>query len=264
MRQRRLVWEITLVCVLAVTIAFVPGQGESSTIPARPNIVLVHGAWADGSSWSGVIQILQKAGYTVTAVQNPLTSLADDVARTREVLAAQSGPTIVVGHSYGGQVIGELGTDAPNAVGLVYVAAFGFDKGESIQALTERGTPPAWLASLHPDKQGFLSWDQAGFLKYFASDVDPARARVLAAAQKPIAFTILGTPAGTPSWRSLPSWYLVATNDQIIPPDAQRLFAKRMGATVSSVASSHVAMISQPAAVARFILVAARTVSSKR
>lgn len=264
MKRSRLLSAIALVfVVLAVMSVSALAQGGSTGAAVR-NIVLVHGAWADGSSWSGVIQILQKAGYNATAVQNPLTSLADDVARTREVLAAQTGPTIVVGHSYGGVVIGELGANAPNVVGLVYVAAFGFDKGESLQALTKQGPPAPWLASLHPDKQGFLSWDQAGFMKYFASDVDPARARVLAAVQKPIAGAILGTEAGAPSWRSLPSWYLVATNDQIIPPDAQRLFAKRMGATVSSVAASHVALISQPAAVARFILVAARTVSSKR
>jgi pimeloyl-ACP methyl ester carboxylesterase len=253
-----------MIALMLTTLTVFPVLEAGASIAARPNIVLVHGAWADGSSWSSVIQILQKAGYTATAVQIPLTSLADDVARTRELLATQGGPTIVVGHSYGGLVIGELGTDAPNAVGLVYVAAFGLDKGESIQALTGGGTPPAWFASLHPDKKGFVSWDSAGFVKYFASDVEPARARVLAAVQKPIAGAILGTPAGTPSWRSLPSWYLVAANDQIIPSDAQRLFAKRMGATVSTVAASHLAMISQPSAVARFILVAARTVSYKK
>jgi pimeloyl-ACP methyl ester carboxylesterase len=225
-----------------------------------PNIVLVHGAWADGSSWSGVIQRLQQADYYVTAVQISLDSLDNDVARTREVLAEQTGPTILAGHSYGGTVITQLGTNAPNVVGLVYVAAFGPDEGESMKALAAGGPPPASSEAIRPDKQGYLWLDPAGFLKYFAPDVEPTQARIMASVQKPIAAsTLLGdTAIVKPSWKGLPSWYLVSTDDQMIPPDAQRFFAQRMGATTVSVASSHVPMVSHPDVVADLIIQAAQ------
>ncbi len=216
------------------------------------NVVLVHGAWADGSSWSGVIERLQKQGYNVTAPQFPMTSLADDVRRLREVLTVQSGPTVVVGHSYGGQIITALGNDAPNVVGLVYIAAFGLDQGESIGALLA-GPPTPALAHLRIDPQGFAWIPQSDFVQHFAADVDPVQANVMYAVQQPLSTSSLGETMGTPAWKSLPSWYLVAKNDQAIPPDAERLFAKRMGATVVEIPSSHVAMVSHPDDVADLI-----------
>jgi pimeloyl-ACP methyl ester carboxylesterase len=227
-----------------------------------PNIVFVHGAWADGSSWSGVIQRLQKAGFDATAAQMGLASLAADVATVRGVLANQSGPTILVAHSFGGAVVTKLGVDAPNVVGLVYVAAFAPDKGESMKSLVSSGPQPAGAAAFRPDAHGFFWLDPAGFLKYFAPDVDPDQARVLAAVQKPIAASefLEEELYGAPAWRTLPSWYLVTENDQMIPPDAQRFMARRMGATISSVPSSHVAMISHPDVVAALVMKAAEAV----
>ena len=213
---------------------------------ASPNIVLVHGAWADGSSWSAVIERLQADGYTVTAPQFPMATLADDVARLREVLARQDGPTIVVGHSYGGQIMTALGTDAPNVVGLVYIAAFGLDEGESIGALLSQGPPSPALAHLDVDQQGFAWLPEDDFVNHFAADVDPIKAKVMYAVQQPLAGSALGEVMGVPAWKSLPSWYLVADGDQAIPPDAERQFAKRMGATTVEVPTNHVAMVSHP------------------
>ena len=213
---------------------------------ASPNIVLVHGAWADGSSWSAVIERLQADGYTVTAPQFPLATLADDVARLRQVLARQDGPTIVVGHSYGGQIMTALGTDAPNVVGLVYIAAFGLDEGESIGALLSQGPPSPALAHLDIDQQGFAWLPEDDFVNHFAADVDPIKAKVMYAVQQPLAGSALGEVMGVPAWKSLPSWYLVADGDQAIPPDAERQFAKRMGATTVEVPTNHVAMVSHP------------------
>jgi pimeloyl-ACP methyl ester carboxylesterase len=227
---------------------------------ARPNIVLVHGAWADGSSWSGVIERLQAGGYHVTAPQFPLTALADDVARLRQVLNLQDGPTIVAGHSYGGQVITALGADAPNAAGLVYIAAFGLDQGESLGALLSQGPVTPALAHLFTDKQGFGWLPEDDFVSYFAADVDPVRATVMHAVQQPLAISIFGEVMGVPAWKTLPSWYLVAADDEALPPDAERLFAARMGATTVEIASSHVAMVSHPGDVAQLIETAAQAV----
>jgi len=225
----------------------------------RPNIVLVHGAWADGSCWSGVIERLQADGYHVTAPQFPMTALADDVARLRQVLGLQDGPTIVAGHSYGGQIVTALGTDAPNAAGLVYIAAFGLDEGESLGALLSQGPTPPALAHLFTDSRGFGWLPEDDFVKYFAADVDPVKAKVMHAVQQPLAGSTFTDVMGVPAWKSLPSWYLVATNDQAIPPDAERLFASRMGAATIEVPSSHVAMVSQPREVADLIGAAAET-----
>src|SRR5689334_5274274 len=207
-----------------------------------PNVVLVHGAWADGSSWSGVVQQLQADAYSVTAPQFPETSLADDVARLRQILTRQSGPTIVAGHSYGGQIVTALGADAPNAAALVYIAAFGLDEGESLGALLGQGPPPAALAHLFTDSLGFVWLPEDDFVTHFAADVDPVRARVLHAVQQPLHGSTFNDVMGVPAWKALPSWYLVAQQDQAIPPDAERLFAKRMGATTIEVASGHLAM----------------------
>jgi pimeloyl-ACP methyl ester carboxylesterase len=220
---------------------------------SRPNIVLVHGAWADGSCWSGVIERLQGGGYHVTAPQFPETSLAADVARLRHVLELQDGPTIVAGHSYGGQIMTALGTDAPNVAGLVYIAAFGIDEGESLGALLSQGPTPPALAHLFTDSRGFGWIPEDDFVKHFASGVDPVRAKVLHAVQQPLAGSTFTDVMGAPAWKPLPCWYLVATQDQAIPPDAERMFASRMGATTIEVPSGHLAMVSHPAEVAQLV-----------
>jgi pimeloyl-ACP methyl ester carboxylesterase len=222
------------------------------------NIVLVHGAWADGSCWSGVIERLQADGHKVTAPQFPETSLADDVARLRAVLARRDGPTIVAGHSYGGQIMTALGSDAPNVVGLVYIAAFGLDEGESLGALLGGGPPTPALAHLIVDEQGFGWLPEDDFVGHFAADVDPVKARVMYAVQQPISMSAFDDVMGEPAWKSQPTWYLVAQNDEAIPADAERQFASRMGATTVEVPASHVAMVSRPAEVTELIVQAAK------
>ena len=229
---------------------------------ARPNIVLVHGAWADGSCWSTVIERLQAGGYQVTAPQFPLMALAADVARLRQVIDLQDGPAIVAGHSYGGQIMTALGTDAPNVAGLVYIAAFGLDQGESLSALLSQGPVTPALVHLVTDQQGFGWLAEDDFVYHFAADVDPVRARVMHAVQQPLAMSVFGDVMGTPAWKSLPSWYLVAANDEAIPPAAERQFAARMGATTVEIPSSHVSMVSHPDDVARLITTAAESVSA--
>ena len=229
----------------------------------RPSIVLVHGAWADGSCWSGVIERLQAGGYHVTAPQFPLTSLADDVARLRQVLDLQDGPAIVAGHSYGGQVMTALGADAPNVAGLVYVAAFGLDQGESLGALLSQGPVTPALAHLFTDARGFGWLAEDDFVNHFAADVDPIRARVMYAVQQPLAMSAFGEVIGVPAWKTLPSWYLVAADDRALPSEAERNFAGRMGATTVEIASSHVAMVSHPGDVAQLIKAAADTVPAE-
>jgi len=195
----------------------------------------------------------------VTAAQFPLTSLADDVTRLRQVLEFQDGPTVVAGHSYGGQIVTALGTDAPNAAGLVYIAAFALDEGESLGALLSQGPTPPALEHLFTDKQGFGWLAEDDFVNHFAADVDPVHARVTYAVQQPLGGSAFTDVMGVPAWKSLPSWYLVATQDEAIPPDAERLFAGRMGATTIEVPSSHVAMVSHPDEAARLIKTAAET-----
>jgi pimeloyl-ACP methyl ester carboxylesterase len=226
----------------------------------RPSIVLVHGAWADGSSWSSVIERLQADGYRVTAPQFPLTSLAADVARLRQVLDNQECPTVVAGHSYGGQIMTALGTDAPNVAGLVYIAAFGLDEGESLGALLSQGPVTPALAHLFTDKQGFGWLSEDDFVHHFAADVDPVKAKVMYAVQQALAGSAFTDVMGVPAWKSQPTWYLVASDDEAIPPDAERLFASRMGATTIEVPSSHVAMVSHPDEVAQLIELAAQAV----
>ena len=188
----------------------------------QPNVLLIHGAFADGSSWSAVVADLQAKGYHVTAPQFPLTSLADDVTRLRQALAWQRGPTIVVGHSYGGQVMTALGDDVANGVGLVYIAAFGLDVGESINGVGGDAPSPPALANLIVDERGFGRLPEDDFVGHFAADVDPVKARVMHAAQQPVAMSVFGDVMGPPAWRSLPSWYLVAANDEAIAPDTER------------------------------------------
>jgi pimeloyl-ACP methyl ester carboxylesterase len=226
---------------------------------SKPNIVLVHGAWADGSCWSAVIEGLQVKGYNVTAPQFPESSLADDVARLRQVLNRQDGPTVVVGHSYGGQIITSLNTDAPNVVGLVYIAAFGLDEGETIGGLLAQGAPTPALAHLDIDEQGFAWIPEDDFVTHFAADVPPDKAKVMFAVQQALSASTLGDVMGVPAWKSLPTWYMVAADDQAIPPDAERLFAKRMGATTVEIPSGHVAMVSHPEDVIKLTETAAET-----
>ena len=220
------------------------------------NIVLVHGAFADGSSWSKVIPILQAKGYNVTAVQNPLTSLADDVAATQRALALQDGPVILVGHSWAGVVITEAGID-PKVAGLVYVAAFAPDQGENVGDLGKSYPAPPALAAPIVDKQGFLSLSSDAVVKHFASDLPVSEARVLAATQGPIAGSAFAAQVSGAAWKTKPSWYVVSKLDQAIPPEEERFFAKRMKATTTELPASHVAMLSQPKAVAAVIMDAA-------
>jgi pimeloyl-ACP methyl ester carboxylesterase len=226
----------------------------------RPNIVLVHGAWADGSCWSGVIERLQADGFQVRAPQFPLTSLADDVARLRQVLDFQDGLTVVVGHSYGGQIMTALGEDAPNVVALVYIAAFGLDQGESLGQLLSQGPVTPALAHLFTDARGFGWLSEEDFVEHFAADVDSTRAHVMYAVQQPLASSAFTDVMGVPAWKSLPSWYLVAQNDEALPPDAERQFATRMGATTTEIPSSHVAMVSHATEVAQLIATAAEQI----
>jgi pimeloyl-ACP methyl ester carboxylesterase len=226
----------------------------------RPNVILVHGAWADGSSWSGVIKRLQADGYHVTAPQFPLTGLADDVARLRQVLDLQDGPAVVAGHSYGGQVMTALGADAPNVAGLVYIAALGLDQGESLGGLLSQGPVTPALAHLVTDTRGFGWLAEDDFVDHFAGDVDPVRAGVMYAVQQPLAGSAFGDVMGVPAWKTLPSWYLVAADDQALPPDVERMFASRMGALTTTILSGHLAMVSHPDEVAHLIRTAAEAV----
>src|SRR5271157_2165896 len=226
---------------------------------SKTNVVLVHGAWADGSSWSKVIPLLDENEFNVTEVQLPLTSLEDDIAVTRKALAAQKGPSILVGHSYGGAVITGAANDAPNVTALVYIAGFGLDEGESLDGLSKQGPATAGAAQIRLDEHGFFWIDRDGFAQAFAADVDHVEARVMAAIQKPLSMKAFVAKSGPPAWKHIPSWYLVSSNDQMIPPQAEELMAKRMGATVRRVTASHASMISHPQEVVDMIAEAAET-----
>jgi pimeloyl-ACP methyl ester carboxylesterase len=219
-------------------------------------IVLVHGAWADGSSWSKVIPLLEVKGFRAIAVQLPLTSLADDVATVRRALALEPGPVLLVGHSYGGVVITEAGSD-PKVAGLVYVAAFAPNAGESAGSLGA-GVPPAPLAAeVRPDAEGFVRLTRAGVLESFAQDLPPAEKSLIFATQAPTSVQSLGGPVSVPAWREKPSWYIVATEDRAIPPSLEQAMAAKIGATTIAIAASHLVMLSHPAEVAALILEAA-------
>jgi pimeloyl-ACP methyl ester carboxylesterase len=216
------------------------------------NVVLVHGGFVDGSGWEGVHGILSKQGYRVTVVQNPTLSLADDVAVTRRALAALDGPAILVGHSYGGVVITEAGND-PKVEGLVYIAAFAPDKGESVAALIKDPPPGAPVPPILPPRDGFLFLDRAKFAASFAADVAPDKAAFMADSQVPWGVAALSGAISEPAWKKKPSWYLVATEDRMIPPPAQRFMSKRAGATVIENEGSHSIYVSQPHVVAALI-----------
>jgi pimeloyl-ACP methyl ester carboxylesterase len=225
------------------------------------NIVLVHGGFVDGSGWEGVYKILKKNGYNVSIVQNPTISLKDDVAVTKRTLEAQDGPAILVGHSYGGAVITEAGTH-PKVAGLVYITAFAPDKGESVAALIKDPPPGAPVPPILPPQEGYLFLDKAKFPASFAADVAPEKAAFMADSQVPWGVDSLSGTITEPAWKTKPSWYLVVTEDKMIPPAAQRVMAKRAGAAVVEVKGSHAIYVSQPAAVADLIEQAANGVQA--
>lgn len=225
-------------------------------------IVLVHGGFVDGSGWEDVYQILKKDGYRVSVVQNPTTSLADDVAATKRVLAASQGPALLVGHSYGGAVISEAGND-PKVAALVYIAAFALDNGESVSALIKDPPPGAPVPPILPPQDGYLSLDKTKFASSFAADVDPDKAAFMADSQVPWGIEALNGTITTAAWRTKPSWYLIATEDKMIPPPAQQFMSKRAGSIVSEVAGSHALYVSQPEAVAALIKSAAQEVNQE-
>lgn len=227
-------------------------MAQTNASTSVKNIVLVHGGFVDGSGWEGVYKALTKKGYTVTIVQNPTISLADDVAVTKRAIAAQNGPVILVGHSYGGAVISQAGND-PKVAGLVYVTAFALDKGESVSSLLKNPAPGAPVPPILPPQDGFLLLDKEKFAASFAADVNPELASFMANSQVPWGLEALGGVVDQPAWRTKPSWYLVSTEDKMIPPDAQRAMSKRAGSTVVEVRGSHAVYVSQPEAVAHFI-----------
>ncbi len=235
-------------------------MAERSSLESR-NVVLVHGGFVDGSGWEGVYRILRKDGYTVAIVQNPTISLADDVAATKRVIAAQNGSVILVGHSYGGAVITEAGND-PKVAGLVYITAFAPDKGESVSALIKDQPPDAPVPPILPPQDGYLFLDKSKFAASFAADVEPERAEFMADSQVPWGVEALSGTISEPAWKTKPSWYLVVTDDKMIPPAAQRLMSKRAGSTVVETAGSHAIYVSQPSAVAAIIEKAAGAVKA--
>jgi pimeloyl-ACP methyl ester carboxylesterase len=245
-----------------LTIGLTLGLGEVLMSPASAaghakNVVLVHGGFVDGSGWQGVYKALKRDGYDVTIVQNPTFSLADDVAVTRRALAAQGGPVILVGHSYGGVVITEAGND-PKVAGLVYVAAFAPDKNESVSSLIKDPPPGAPVPPILPPADGYLFLDRAKFHASFAADLSAEIATFMADSQVPWGVEALSGTISEPAWRTKPSWYLVSTEDRMIPPDAQRGMSKRAGSTVVEVKGSHAVYVSRPDAVASLIKKAAQ------
>ena len=242
--------------IAAATLALL-ATNPAVAAPSVHNVVLVHGAYADGSGWNEVIARLQKAGMHVTSVQNPLTSLADDAEATRRVLALQDGPTILVGHSWAGTVISETGNDPKVAV-LVYVAARAPDVGEDYGALAAKFPAPPASAGLVKSPDGFAQLSEQAFVRDFAGDLDPAQARVLYASQGRISQTLFSGRTTQAAWKNKPSYYAVSQNDRTASPELERFVAKRMGAKTIELASSHVSMISHPDEIANLILEAAK------
>src|SRR5215470_4039634 len=233
----------------------VAGVGAAFGQPVK-NIVLVHGAFADGSSWARVIPILQAQGYSVTAVQNPLSSLADDVAATRRAIARQDGPVILVGHSWAGMVISEAGND-PRVAGLVYIAALAPDAGQSGGDVTKGYPPTPGIQQAKPDAEGYLWLTRKGIDEDFVPDLPPAERAIVFATQGPWNSKALNDRVMTPAWKTKPSWFIVV-NDRMLPPEYERAIAKHIGARTTTLTSGHVPMLSQPQAVAEVIVDAAR------
>ena len=233
-------------------------MSQEKAFEGAKNVLLIHGGFVDGSGWQAVYDLLKTDGYNVSVVQNPTTSLADDVAVTKRLLAAQDGPSILVGHSYGGVVVTEAGND-PGVEGLVYIAAFAPDRGESVSSLIQNPPPGAPVPPILPPQDGFLFLDRSKFHASFAADVNADAAAFMAASQVPWGLDALNGAVSEPAWKRKPSWYLVATDDKMIPPDAQRAMSKRAGSTVAEVRGSHAVYVSQPKAVAGLIAKAARS-----
>ena len=231
-------------------------------MPTKPNIVLVHGAWADGSGWSKIILLLKDAGFNTIATQEKLTSLADDAETVRRAAESLDGPVLLVGHSYGGAVITEAAHLCPNVVGLVYIAGFAPDKGESLSILAS-GSPvtPPGAAAFRPDKYGFLWIDRDMYAENFCGDVDQKEAMVMAATQKPLSMTSFEDKITDAGWKNLPCWYQVSMNDRMIPPQAEQFMAQRINARTISLPASHASLVSHPKEVAGFILEAATQVA---
>jgi pimeloyl-ACP methyl ester carboxylesterase len=259
LRTRRVM--LALLGTVAITFGSAEAQmSQAGTVDGVTNVVLVHGGFVDGSGWEAVYRILRKNGFTVTIVQNPTISLAGDVEVTKRALAAVDGPAILVGHSYGGVVITEAGNDS-NVAGLVYIAAFAPDMGESVSSLIQNPPPGAAVPPILPPQDGFLFLDKAKFPDAFAADVNADDAAFMADAQVPWGVEALAGAVTAPAWKTKPSWYLVATDDRMIPPDAQRAMAKRTGSTVVEVKGSHAVYVSQPKEVAHLIEQAARSLA---
>ena len=236
--------------------------GSALAQSAKPTVVLVHGAWADGSSWAKVIPLLEKAGLNAVAVQNPLTSFEDDLAATKRAIALQNGPVILVGHSWGGVVITDAGAD-PKVVGLVYVAAFAPDVGEAVGDLGKEFPPAPGGAEIRPDASGYLTMTPKGVFEYFAQDVKPAEKKLILATQGATNSALFGAKVANAAWKTKPTWYVVAANDRMIQPDLERKFAKAMKAKTVELPTSHVAMVSRPEEVAKLIIEAAKAASAK-
>jgi pimeloyl-ACP methyl ester carboxylesterase len=255
MKRQKLVYSKRLWLIVILSSAFLAnGNLVSGQSPVK-NIVLVHGAFADGSGWEGVYNILVKKGYSVSVVANPNTGLDADVLATKLVITRQHGPCILVGHSYGGAIITEAGNDS-NVAGLVYVSAFAPDEGETLLKISQSG-PPSPNSGILPPVDGFLWYDVSKFHSGFCADLPDAKAAFMAASQTPLAVSTFVAVFNHPAWKSKPSWYIVATEDQTIPPDGERFMAKRAGSKVTEIKGSHVVFISQPKAVAEVIEAAA-------
>ncbi|MEH2466245.1 alpha/beta fold hydrolase [Nostoc sp.] len=259
---------LVLLLAVSVVVSLLIGHPESAvsqklppTANSKPSIVLVHGAFADATGWQHVIPLLERDGYTVTAVQNPLLSLAEDVATTKRVIDAQKGPVVVVGHSYGGAVITGAAVGNPQVKALVYIAAYVPDVGEKIGQLNSKYEPPLLSTALVPDAAGFLYIDRAKFRDVFAKDVSVTEARVMAATQKPIASAAFDQSLDKAVGKTIPSWYLVAQEDRAINPELERFMAKRINAQTTEIKSSHVAFISHPKEVVKLIEQAATAVA---
>jgi len=246
-----------LITASLLALAAVP-LATTATRAQKPTIVLIHGAFADASSWSKVIPILQGDGYMVTAVQIPLSSLSDDVSATKRVLDAQTGPVVLVGHSWGGAVISAAAAGNKNVKSLVFVAAFAPEAGEVVTAAASNYPAPELNSVLKPDEGGFLYIDRARFHDAFARDLPEADTRIMAATQKPIYGKSFGETQPAAAWKTIPSWYIVSTEDRAINPDLERYYAKRIGATTTEIKASHVPFLSHPKEVARVIEAAAK------
>jgi pimeloyl-ACP methyl ester carboxylesterase len=251
-------------CIFCLVATMAPAKSalaQTTNATAVKNVLLVHGAWADGSSWAKIIPRLIAAGLNVVAVQIPLTSLADDVAATERAIALAEGPVLLVGHSYGGAVITEAGND-PKVVGLVFISAFAPDKGESSLSLATANPTPGG-GEIRPDSSGFLKLTPSGIMDDFAQDLSTNEKTALNVTQVPTAGAALGAPAMNPSWRNKPTWFVIAANDRTISPQLEAMEAKRMNATTITVSTSHVAMLADPEKVANLIKLAAGSSDSK-